>query len=341
MIFELANAVLGGTEIALIMPTSEKIKFKNSVIQRVRSGPALQKFLKIFSEIDSKSSKASIHDDLINIRNFIKDQLGGFESVDQKVANALRLWIAGAMKIFCESFETQGTIEHAKFLIQSNLLFSAVGKFEIMLNFARQALEICEKVGNEWWIENAMVDVMIALVKLGRHSEAVEMNEQMLELVLKKYGPEHKDTAGAQYNLGVSYMKIQDWSKAELQLRNSWNLRKKLGSPMSHGVRLAQTKLAEVLRDSGKDVDEAARLFKEVLDYKSRVFGAQDATVLLTEVGHARCLEIKGFTVQALETYNKAFPICLKTWGENDPDVKKIDRWMEAAKKIEECKESQ
>jgi len=109
---------------------------------------------------------------------------------------------------------------------------------------------------------------------------------------------------------------------------------------MSSDIRACQGKLAEILRDSGKDVDEAARLYKELLDYKTKCWGSLDPTVIVTAAHHARCLDLKGSTVEALKTYQKAYPICLKQWGEKDLDVQKIRSWIEAAKKTDDRKDS-
>merc|ERR1719233_2278672 len=99
----MANAVIGGTDIVLTMPLNEKLEFKEAVLQRLTSGPELVKFLHIFSNINSERSEASFEKDLFEIKSFIVDKLGGFDSVDRKVANALRLWIGVTVKSFCET----------------------------------------------------------------------------------------------------------------------------------------------------------------------------------------------------------------------------------------------
>merc|ERR1719233_395957 len=75
VIFELANAVLSGKQIVLTMPKEEKIQFKKAVAQRLTSDVNVQKFLLIFSNVDSRNSKASVEEDLVLIRTFIEDNL--------------------------------------------------------------------------------------------------------------------------------------------------------------------------------------------------------------------------------------------------------------------------
>ena len=72
------------------MPLSEKVKFKEAMNQRLSDGPALQEFLITFTKIDSKHSKASVQKDKVEIGRFIETKLGGFNSVDQNVADAMR-----------------------------------------------------------------------------------------------------------------------------------------------------------------------------------------------------------------------------------------------------------
>jgi len=223
VIFELANAVLSGKQIVLTMPMNEKIKFKAAVAQRLTSDGNATKFLEIFSNIDSRNSNASVEEDLVQIRTFIEEKLGGFDSVDQKIANALRLWIGRAVQGFCESHRAQGSRKHGLFLYQSNYIFSFLGMWDCQLKFARQALKIFEDLGDQEMAEAAQSDVAKALNESGRFSEAVSLREDLLERDIKKYGLEHRDTAYSRYNLGISYMRTEQWSKAEDQLRRSWN----------------------------------------------------------------------------------------------------------------------
>merc|ERR1719233_569201 len=107
---------------------------------------------------------------------------------------------------------------------------------------------------------------------------------------------------------------------------------------MSYRSRGVQARLAEVLRDSGRGLDEATRLYKELLDYETKHWGNQHPTVLLTEAELARCLELRG-SPNAAKTYQKAYAIFLKTWGEEHYDVKKVRGWIEAARNKDELKE--
>jgi len=203
--------------------------------------------------------------------------------------------------------------------------------WEFKLKSVRQALKIYEEAGNMNGAELARNQISIALPKLGRLSEAIELGEKILQSRIKKYGLEHDRVATVRYSQGVLYMETKQWEKAETQMRTALSYYKKTQSPMSSDIRGSQAKLAEILRDTGKDVDEAARLYKEALDWKTVKFGKQHPTVLLTAAGHARCLQLKGLTSTALKTYKEAYPIMRKTWGDNARDVKNIRSWMEAA----------
>ena len=108
---------------------------------------------------------------------------------------------------------------------------------------------------------------------------------------------------------------------------------------MSINICSCQDKLAEVLRDGGKDVDEAATLYKEILDYVMKGWGDQHPLPQLMASEYARCLELKGSRLEALEIYKKAYPIILKKWGKDDIDVKKVQSWIEVETNIDEQKE--
>ena len=108
---------------------------------------------------------------------------------------------------------------------------------------------------------------------------------------------------------------------------------------MSANIRNCQDQLAVILRDSGKDVDEAARLFKELIDHGVKEYGYRHPWNQLIAAKYARCLELKGSRVEALEIYKKVHPIISKKWGENDIDVKDVQSWIDGECKMDENKD--
>merc|ERR1712060_829780 len=167
----------------------------------------------------------------------------------------------------------------------------------------------------------------------------IAFGKSVLQESFKKHGDKHNRTLEFRRDLGMVYLLAKEYSKAEIQLGIVLKARKETERSMSYNIRTVQSLYAEVLRDSGKDLDTATQLFKEMLDYKTKVWGQEHASVQLSAAQHARCLQLKGLTAEAAKVYKKAYPVTLKKWGKNDIDVKTLKTWMETGKKPEECKE--
>ena len=108
---------------------------------------------------------------------------------------------------------------------------------------------------------------------------------------------------------------------------------------MSFNIRMVQFLYAKVLRDAARDVDTAARLFKEILDWETKDGGQQQPSVQAYAAQYARCLQLKGLTAEAAEIYEKAYPIMLKSYGKHSVPVNNLRTWMEEGKKLDEFKE--
>merc|ERR1712060_511477 len=105
------------------------------------------------------------------------------------------------MKGFCDTYTPKGSYEHAEVLFYSCRLFNKLDMHETQLNCARQALKIYEDTGDELSAEATMTQVTNSLSSLGRHREAIALQEEFLEKMIKKYGLEHNHTAATRYNL--------------------------------------------------------------------------------------------------------------------------------------------
>jgi len=328
-IFELGNAVLGETEVVLTMTAEGKSDFMKSV-EQITTSYDMEFLLSSLTEIDSKNSEASVKSDLEMIKNFIMDKLGGFDLVDQKVGDALRQWIAESLKMWCESYKPWGTPKHCSFLSSSCFFFLTFGMWEYMLKCGQLSVKIAEDFGV--YYGGGKKNVALALEYLGRFSEAIAMRKLILKKSIEKNGPKHKETLQDRRLLGAAYMAASQWDKAEVEIRSVLKVYQEIHEPMHYRIRIAQDHLAIILRDSGKDIDEAQKLFKELLDQNIKEFGVEDPTVLINAVQHARCLDLRGYHATALQTYNQAWPTILRTWGENDKDVKMVRRWIVQAK---------
>jgi len=337
-IFELANAVLGETELVISLPGKERRELQKAVKERLTSSYAMQTFLDIFTNINSAKSQASVEEDRLEIFKFIENKLDGFNAVDQKVATSLRRCIGMTVWSFCETWPIKETKEHAEFLMACSFMFAGLSMHEYNLKCSQQAHKIYKAAGDGYQADRAENSMAVALGDLGRYSEAVALQEAALEKRISNYGLDSLTVCNMRYNLAYGYTDLKQWEKAEVQIRTALRVLKKKES-MSPRICIYQAMLATILRDGGKDIDGAATLFKEILDYEIKAHGDQYPKVQVTASAYARCLELKGLRLDALEVYKKAFPIILKKWGKNSTYAKKVHSWIEGESKMDEKKE--
>ena len=81
---------MGNTELVLAMPPIEQINFKTKMIQILTCSAESPMFLKDLTDIETSKMEASVKNDLELITNFMLENLGGFETVNQSVSSGLR-----------------------------------------------------------------------------------------------------------------------------------------------------------------------------------------------------------------------------------------------------------
>ena len=87
----------------------------NTGSNHTSSNAAAQTFLKIFTNVETRKMQASVREDLQTITDFMRDKLGGFDTVDQNVASGLRTCLGKTAFDLAKSFKPSGTADHVRF----------------------------------------------------------------------------------------------------------------------------------------------------------------------------------------------------------------------------------
>lgn len=112
----------------------------------------------------------------------------------------------------------------------------------------------------------------------GDMQESLRLRRELLTATRNVYGNEHKLTAFAMFNLGVSLKDSSAYAEAETMYRDGLKvLRKQLG-PNNRSTLVVQNNLANLLTDS-KRYDEALALHKETLSLRRESLGERHADV--------------------------------------------------------------
>jgi len=337
-IYELAHALLGNTKLTIILPPEGKARFQQHMTEKLNNvwdflGP-------LFENVDCEKATATMEKDIIEIKAFMKQELGGFNKVNEVVANGLRKWYQGVVLALPDEFpeEKQGTSEHAKLLYDVDHFLSSQGMYRDAERFNIKAAAIyktLKKTGS--WL-NCQYSRVLLLSDMGRLNEALELAFKSVDDCIQEYRPDHARTLQSQMVLGELYRMTGKLLEAEELLRKVLTGFKKIQSPMSVEIRVTMILLGETLRDAGK-LEEAKRIFMDVVKVETEAFGRSDEFTMLHVSHYARCIALQGNHQKAIELYKEALTVIRIKLGPQNREVQKCETWLkESRAQVEEIK---
>merc|ERR1719369_2107920 len=97
---------------------------------------------------------------------------------------------------------------------------------------------------------------------------------------------------------------------------------------MSEDIKNIMQHLAEVLRDSQKDLQGSITIFDELIAYESDESARDHENTLILIAGRGRALALLDSHSQALSAYAEALPGMYRAWGANDRSVRACQEWL-------------
>ena len=143
-------------------------------------------------------------------------------------------------------------------------VYAVDGEFEQAEEAMRRGIQICrETVGDDsltrWFFEAALSDV---IAEQGRRADAARMDADLLEQSRARYGDRHAVTAGFISRLGMRYVELGQWERAESQFRAWSALREQL--PLVENYQQAQcVYLFGLAQHNQNKVAEAESLYRQ------------------------------------------------------------------------------
>jgi len=329
-IFEIAQAVLGETEIKIILPPEQEEKFQHSLKNEVMK--SVWVFMsKILEQIDSRNAKASMESDIQDIRNFIQDKLGGFMKVDTMVADALRKWFLRSALGLLENFDEakKGSVEHAELISQVANFHYGLSLHADSARLFGEAAAIFKENGDSKWLI-CEKEKLYMLRKMGKAQEILPMAIQNLELQVKEFGATAKSTLASKEVVGAVYRELGMNAEAEETLQAILDEYLKDEESYDREIRLAKYQLGWALRNAGK-LDKAAQMYQDLIDANTERLGRDDANTLVCVSNYARCLALSMKPERAVPLYEEALPVMRMTWGADDQQVILGTKWLQEA----------
>ena len=120
----------------------------------------------------------------------------------------------------------------------------------------------------------------VALTRLDRHGEALDLYEQILPRLVALRGPEHPDTLACRANRGGALLAVGRREEALSEMRELLEIRRRVFGPSHERVALAANNLADTLRQVG-EYARAAGYYEEALRIYTDALGERNMRVAM------------------------------------------------------------
>ncbi|WP_350117172.1 CHAT domain-containing tetratricopeptide repeat protein [Nitrosomonas sp.] len=154
----------------------------------------------------------------------------------------------------------------------------------------------------------------------GRHTEALSLAQQALEVAEKTLGPEHPDTATCLLAIGVLYEELGELDKVEPFYQRALSIREKALSPEHPDVATSLNNLANLYQNQGQYA-KAQPLHQRALAIREKVLGPEHSNVAQSLNNLAMLYQNQGQFAKAQSLMQRALAIYEKALGSEHPDV--------------------
>ncbi|MBX9685425.1 MAG: CHAT domain-containing protein [Candidatus Obscuribacterales bacterium] len=165
--------------------------------------------------------------------------------------------------------------------------------------------------------EEELLAQIVKLIQGCRYAEAIPYSQELVDICVKQYGPEHAITATVLHNLGFLYQQLGEYSQAEPILRKALTIREKSLGPDAADLALSLNSLALLYQDEG-DYPRAEDLYKRALKIKKKIYGAESPEQAFEMNNLAALYKEKGDLEQSEKLFNSVLPIFEKSFGVKD-----------------------
>jgi tetratricopeptide (TPR) repeat protein len=236
-------------------------------------------------------------------------------------AVTLRQAVEAALPYVAKSFNNQP-------LIEARLRLTLGQSFLYLADF-RTAAEQCE-AARELFARHRGPDDPDTLISmnclansyynLGRHAEALKLNEETLRLYKAKFGPDHPGALPIMQSLAESYETVGRHTEALKVIKEMLPLAKVRLGP-DYADRLpSMLFLAKSYAALGQHAD-ALKLFEEMLVYCKAEFGPDHPFTLQSTMGLAESYSVLGRYADALKLFEEMLVYCKAKLGPDSPST--------------------
>jgi len=158
------------------------------------------------------------------------------------------------------------------------------------------------------------------LIQAGRHREAIESQQQALDLISRISGPQSLDAAMAMSTMGHALSSIGDYRAAVKYYEKSMALKEDQVGPTHPTLGFTATSLAQAYAGLS-EYEKAAELSRRALAILERAFGSDDPQLAVSLNNLAYSLEGLEQFDDARAIHERSINIVSQSWGPDHPQI--------------------
>jgi len=278
-IYETASALEKNREPVVTMPKEQSDLFMEGLMRGDKS------IMQVFMNLDSKNAQASVKSDLAMIRDDISQNMGGFNKVDQKVGDCLRLWLMSIVFKVNEEWprDQMKSERRGNFLIQAGSFLDTQGKFDEALLMKKECVDVRAALfgPNHNSVLTAKNNLAVSYDEVGKSDEAIIIKEAVVKARVETLGEENSNTLLAKNNLAVSFDNVGKHKEALKLKQEILAIRERLLKPDHDDVLISKNNLAYSLDSLGRNA-EVLVLNKEVHGIRLKKYGPNHPDTILS-----------------------------------------------------------
>ena len=318
-----------------------------------------EQIVTLFTEVNSEYAGAASAEDKRMVDGWIRSKLGasGFQVMDQKVAEAMRPWLADT------SAAASQTIHDVQLYSGCGKLLQHLAKHVRAEEMFRRALDLAEhlygrdnskvalclnnlagilvkrgKLGkakeqhqkaldmsiahlgrNHLQVGRCLASLGLALEAKGEHAEAVDKYRRALAIT-EMHHKDHPEVSERLLNLGGALQSQGNHDQAEPKFHEALTLSVKIYGPVHPSVASALNGLAHVSKAKG-NYDKAEVMYKKALSIIEKIHGSDHPEIAQTINNIAEVAKVKGQFDRAGRLLQKTLTLAIKTYGLEHDEV--------------------
>ena len=200
--------------------------------------------------------------------------------------------------------------------------YDTEGRWKLCLPFAQAKVELCRCAYGAEDPETltALSNLAVTYGNLGRHEDALKMQEQVYALRRHVLGEEHPDTLGIMNNLAYTYGNLGRYKEALKMQEQIYELSRRVLGEEHPFTLTALNNLAGTYGELGRR-DDALKMQEQVYTLSRRVLGEEHPGTLTTMNNLACTYGNLGRYKEALKMQEQVYALSRRVLGEEHPDT--------------------